>query len=108
MMDASVLDQGFDGELWPEPRLAALAELADREDLDAWIDDLRRAETSVRWFRKRLEALRDGRAPGRCPVCGGVVAGRADAVYCGDGCRLRAYRGRARPSGRDGELDEGR
>jgi predicted nucleic acid-binding Zn ribbon protein len=45
-------------------------------------------------YRKRLEALRDGRAPKRCLVCGALVADRADAVYCGDVCRLRAHRHR--------------
>jgi len=92
LMDASVLEQGFSAELWPESRLAKLAGVADREDFDWWIGHLRAAEASIRRHRKRLEALRDGRVLGRCPVCGGLVAGRAGAVYCGDGCRLRAWR----------------
>jgi hypothetical protein len=99
-MDESVLALGgFDGEVWPESRLAELAELADRSDFDMWVGQLRRAEASIRRYRKRLEALRDGRVPRRCPVCGGPVAGRADAVYCGDLCRLRAYRDRLHPGG---------
>jgi len=106
-MDESVQAQGFDSELWPEPSLAELAGLADRHDFDMWVDQLRRAETSIRRHRKRLEALRDGRVPRRCPVCGGPVAGRADAVYCGDVCRLRAYRDRVHPGG-PGEDTAGR
>jgi hypothetical protein len=103
-MDESVLAlSGFDSEVWPESRLAELAGLADRHDFDMWVNQLRRAETSIRRYRKRLETLRDGRAPRRCPVCGGPVAGRADAVYCGDVCRLRAYRDRVHP----GRPDEG-
>jgi hypothetical protein len=99
-MDESVPSLGgFDSEWWPESRLAELARLADRDDFDMWVDQLRRAETLIRRHRKRLEALRDGRAPRRCPACGGPVAGRADAVYCGDVCRLRAYRDRVRPGG---------
>ncbi|MGH3285936.1 MAG: hypothetical protein ACRDPD_14820, partial [Streptosporangiaceae bacterium] len=70
-MDESVLALGgFDSEVWPESRLAGLA---DRGDFDMWVGQLRRAETSIRRYRKRLEALRDGRAPRRCPVCGGPV-----------------------------------
>lgn len=100
-MDESVqaLD-GFDSEVWPESRLAELAGLADRADFDTWVGQLRRAETSIRRYRKRLEALRDGRAPKKCPVCGSPAAGRADAVYCGDVCRLRAYRDRIHRAGR--------
>ena len=99
-MDESVLSLGvFDSEVWPESRLAELAGLADRHDFDMWVGQLRRAETSIRRYRKRLEALRDGCALRRCPVCGGLLAGRADAVYCGDVCRLRAYRDRLHPGG---------
>ena len=61
-------------ELGPEPRLAELAGLADRHDFDMWVDQLRRAETSIRKHRKRLEALRDDRSPRRCLVRGGPVA----------------------------------
>lgn len=99
-MDESVLALGgFDSEVWPESRLAELAGLADRHDFDMWVGQLRRAEASIRRYRKRLEALRDGRAPRRCPVCGGPVSGRADAVYCGDVCRLRAFRDHLHPGG---------
>jgi len=51
----------------------------------------------VRRRRKRLEALRDGLPRRVCPVCGGPVAGRAGAVYCGSACRLRANRARGKP-----------
>jgi hypothetical protein len=30
--------------------------------------------------------------------CGGPVAGRADAVYCGPACRVRAHRARSQAS----------
>ena len=29
-----------------------------------------------------------------CPVCGGQVDGRFDAIYCSDACRMKAYRKR--------------
>ena len=67
-MDECVLAVGgFDSEVWPEDRLAELAGLADRHDFDMWVGQLRRAETSIRRYRKRLEALRNGRAPRRVP-----------------------------------------
>jgi hypothetical protein len=74
---------------------AELAQLAGDENLGWWIGHLREAEASIRRHRKRLEALRDGTAPRACPGCGGPVAGRADAVYCGSACRVRAHRERS-------------
>ena len=76
---------------WPE---SEIAKLAGDGNLDWWIEELRNAETSVRLLRKRLEALRDGTAPRVCPGCGKPVTGRADAVYCGTTCRVRAHRAR--------------
>ncbi len=77
-------------------------EVLDRTNLDYWIGELRSSEASVRRLRKRLEALRDevGRL---CPVCGRPVIGRADAVYCGSNCRIRAHR----EARRDDELTPG-
>lgn len=94
LMDESVLAQGFPGEGWTDAELADAVRLSGGEHLDWWIVHLRQAETSVRRLRKRMEALRDGRPSRVCPGCGGPVTGRADAVYCGSGCRLRAYRAR--------------
>jgi hypothetical protein len=62
-----------------------------RANLNYWIGELRRGESSVRQLRKRLEALRD-RAERACPECGRPVTGRPDAVYCEANCRIRAHR----------------
>jgi hypothetical protein len=75
-----------------------LAKFAGDENLGWWIGHLRAAEASIRRHRKRLEALRDGIASRACPGCGGPVAGRADAVYCGSACRVRAHRERSQAS----------
>jgi len=90
-IDQAVLAQGIEDRYWPD---ADLAQLAWHENLIWWIDHLREAETSIRRFRKRLETLRDGDPPRLCPGCGGPVTGRADAIYCGTRCRVRAYRTR--------------
>jgi hypothetical protein len=93
-MTEIVLFQGIPAEHWPDTELA---ELADDDNLDWWIGHLREAEASTRRHRKRLEALRDGALSRACPGCGGPVAGRADAVYCGSTCRVRAHRARSQP-----------
>ena len=82
-MTELVLSQGFPAGFWPD---SELAKLAGNDNLGWWIGHLREAEASIRRHRKRLEALRDGIAPQVCPGCGGPVAGRADAVYCGSAC----------------------
>jgi hypothetical protein len=81
--------QGTDVSGWPE---SEIAKLAGNADLAWWIAELRAGETSARLLRKRLEALRDGVTPKACPGCGEPVTGRADAVYCGTTCRVRAHR----------------
>ena len=91
-MTELVLSQGFPAGFWPD---SELAKLAGNDGLGWWIGHLREAEASIRRHRKRLEALRDGIAPRVCPGCGGPVVGRADAVYCGPVCRVRAHRARA-------------
>jgi hypothetical protein len=91
-MTESVLSQGFPAGVWPD---SELAKLAGDDNLGWWIGHLREAEASIRRHRKRLEALRDGAAARACPGCGGPVAGRADAVYCGSVCRGRAHRERS-------------
>jgi ferredoxin len=63
----------------------------NRKNLDYWITELRKGETSVRHLRKRLEALRDG-SERTCPACGRPVTGRPDAIYCTTNCRVRAHR----------------
>jgi hypothetical protein len=81
----------------PEKDVLAL----DRRNLDQWIAELRRGESEVRQLRQRLEALQaevDRPCPG--PGCRRQVTGRADAVYCSSGCRVRAHR-RAKGSGTD-------
>ena len=87
-----VISQGLPDGFWPD---SELAKLAGNDNLGWWIGHLRAAEASIRRHRKRLEALRDGIAPPACPGCGGPVAGRADAVYCGPACRVRAHRARS-------------
>jgi hypothetical protein len=99
-MTEAVIAQGFPPEFWPG---SELAKLAGNDNLGWWIGHLREAEASIRRHRRRLEALRDGSMPRACPGCGGPVAGRADAVYCGPACRVRAHRARshaAAPAGR--------
>lgn len=96
-MIAVVLHQGITAEHWPDAELAEIVRLAGAENLTAWIEHLRAAETSVRRHRKRLEALRDSATSRACPECGGPVVGRADAVYCGSTCRVRAHRARSQP-----------
>ena len=91
-MTEAVIAQGFAGGSWPD---SELAKLAGNDNLGWWIGHLREAEASIRLHRKRLEALRDGIPPRTCPGCGGPVAGRADAVYCGPACRVRAHRARS-------------
>ena len=61
------------------------------DELDSWIQTLRSAETDLRYFRQRLEALQDG-IERTCPVCSTAVTGRSDRVYCGATCRQRARR----------------
>ncbi|MEO3922993.1 hypothetical protein ABGB07_03805 [Micromonosporaceae bacterium B7E4] len=64
-----------------------------RSNLDYWIAELRKGETSVRQLRRRLEALRDEvERPCQGPECSRPVTGRPDAVYCGASCRIRAHR----------------
>ncbi len=94
-MTELVLSQGFPAEFWPD---SELAKLAGNDNLGWWISHLREAEASIRRHRKRLEALQDGIAPRVCPGCGGLVAGRADAVYGGSPCRVRAHRARPQAS----------
>jgi hypothetical protein len=91
-LDQAVLAQGIEDRYWPD---ADLAQFAGHDNLIWWIAHLREAETSVRRFRSRLEALRDGDPPRRCLGCGAPVTGRADAIYCGTSCRVRAHRTRA-------------
>jgi hypothetical protein len=90
-LDQAVLAQGIDDRYWPD---ADLAQFAGHQNLTWWMAHLREAETSLRRFRNRLEALRDGDPPRRCPSCGTPVTGRADAIYCGTSCRVRAHRTR--------------
>ncbi len=92
-----VLSQGVAAEHWPDAELSEIVRLAGAEKLTAWIEHLREAETSIRRHRKRLEVLRDSATARVCPGCGGPVVGRADAVYCGSTCRVRAYRARSQP-----------
>lgn len=61
----------------------------DRALIPEWVAMLREAETNVRHLRQRLESLGSERA---CPVCGGVVTGRADRRYCSTVCRVSAHR----------------
>ena len=91
-LDQGVLAQGSKDACWPD---AGLAQVAGHQNLTWWIGHLRDAETSPRRFRKSLEALRHGDLPRLCPGCGGPVTGRADALYCGTRCRVRAYRTRS-------------
>jgi hypothetical protein len=93
-MTEVVLFQGVTAEHWPDAALAEIAGLAGSELLDSWIEHLREAGTSIRRHRKRLEALRDSATARVCPWCGAPVVGRADAVYCGSTCRVRAHRRR--------------
>jgi hypothetical protein len=91
-LDQAVLAQGIEDQYWPD---ADLAQFAGHQNLTWWIAHLREAETSLRRFRNRLEALRDGDPPRLCPGCGAPVTGRADAIYCGTSCRVRAHRTRS-------------
>ncbi len=36
----------------------------------------------------------------RCPVCGSMVAGRSDKIYCSDGCRIHAHNEKRRATGK--------
>ncbi len=91
-MDQAVLAQGIQDRHWSD---ADLAQFAGHQNLTWWIAHLRDAETSLRRFRNRLEALRDRDPPRPCPGCGAPVTGRADAIYCGTSCRVRAHRARS-------------
>jgi hypothetical protein len=92
-----VLSQGVAAEHWPDAELAEIVRLAGAENLTAWIEHLREAETSIRRHRKRLEAMRDSATSRVCPGRGGPVVGRADAVYCDSTCRVRAHWARSQP-----------
>jgi predicted RNA-binding Zn-ribbon protein involved in translation (DUF1610 family) len=92
-----VLSQGVAAEHWLDAEFSEIVRLAGAENLTAWIEHLREAETSIRRHRKRLEALRDSATARVCPGCGDQVVGRADAVYCGSTCRVRAHRARSQP-----------
>lgn len=74
-------------DLFPEQDYAKL----DPTFLPVWIDQLRDAEAAARRLRGRLESMlsEDRRS---CPVCTGIVTGRADRVYCGSTCRQRHRR----------------
>jgi hypothetical protein len=91
-LDQAVLAQGIQDQYWPD---ANLAQVAGHQNLTWWITHLRQAETSIRRFRSRLEALWDGDPPRLCPGCGTPITGRADAIYCGTSCRVRAHRTRS-------------
>lgn len=67
-----------------------LSEL-NRKHFPWWIAELKAAETNLRVLRTRLEEMTTGQER-HCPVCGEVVSGRADRVYCGSTCRQRARR----------------
>jgi len=92
-----VLSQGVAAEHFPDAEIAEIVRLAGAENLTAWIEYLREAETSIRRHRKRLEALRDSATSRACPECGDPITGRADAVYYGSTCRVRAHRARSQP-----------
>ena len=77
---------GLPGGMLEEVAYAAL----DRRRIEGWIYELCHAETSTRRLRRRLEALLQ--ASRLCPVCGKVVAARADAIYRGSPCRVEAHR----------------
>jgi hypothetical protein len=85
-----VLSQGVAAGHWLDAEFAEIVRLVGAENLTAWIEHLREAETSIRRHRKRLEALRDSATSRVCPECGGPVTGRADAVYYGSTCWVRA------------------
>ena len=96
-MTAVVVSQGIPHAAWPDSELAKL----DLSKADWWISDLRTAERTIRQLRKRLEVLQGGTAARICPSpgCGKPVTGRADAVYCGTRCRVRAHRARREATG---------
>jgi hypothetical protein len=87
-MDQAVLAQGIEDRYWPD---ADLARFAGHQNLTWWIGHLREAETSPRRSRTRPETLQNGDPPRPCPGCGAPVTGRADAIYCGTRCRVRAH-----------------
>jgi hypothetical protein len=65
----------------------------DRRNLSYYIETLRVGEAEVRKLRKRLEALQAG-VEKVCARddCQHPVAGRSDARYCSDRCRIHAHR----------------
>lgn len=94
--DRRITDAVIRGQVWfPEKDILG----ADRKNLDWWIAELRKSEAMTRQLRKRLEALRD-ESERACPVCGRIIRGRRDAVYCEAACRIKAHR-QAKRDGND-------
>ena len=60
-----------------------------------WIEELVKAEQSIRRLRTQLEALA-AESPRTCARCRQPMGGRADRKYCSDRCRIEAHRSRRR------------
>lgn len=61
----------------------------DPERFPAWVEELTKAEASIRHLRRALAG-----SSRTCAVCDVSVTGRADQVYCSPACRQRARRAR--------------
>jgi hypothetical protein len=96
-MTEVVLSQGVAAEHWPDAELAEIVRLAGAANLTAWIEHLREAKTPSGGTGNGWKRCGIAPRPRVCPGCGGPVVGRADAVYCGSTCRVRAHRARSQP-----------
>jgi hypothetical protein len=65
--------------------------IAGSEELPKWIEELRDAETNLRRFRLRLEALHTGSSL-TCAYCGKEFHGRKGAKFCSPSHRAMSSR----------------
>jgi Ribonuclease G/E len=63
---------------------------------ERYADEFTSAEELAAAARRRLEERIRRAGTRRCPVCGGLMVRRADAVVCSNRCRVARYRERAR------------
>ena len=67
------------------------SEIADSENLEYWIAQLKQGETATRKLRLRLQALHDGNER-KCGYCGQRFYARAGAKYCSPSHRVMGNR----------------
>jgi hypothetical protein len=68
-------------------------EKLDHSKVPMWLEQLKKAQSSIRKLRARLQTLLDlESATAECRGCGAPMVGRTDKEYCKPACRQRAYR----------------